>query len=82
MTEDRNNDYLKGYGDGITFIMNFFKKLAKRKPTEHGHWTSDCRCSICGEEAITEWNETGGAWVMTPYCPFCGAEMEMDEDKE
>lgn len=37
-------------------------------------------CSNCGEEAITEWNETGGAWIMTPYCPFCGADMRGEEE--
>lgn len=50
------------------------------EPIRHGHWIDDCRCSECGAEAITEWNETGGAWVMTPFCPFCGAEMEMEEN--
>lgn len=33
-------------------------------------------CNNCGEEAITEWNETGGAWILTPFCPFCGTKME------
>lgn len=80
MEDINNNDYTKGYADGITFIMNFFERRAKGKPTRHGHWTEDCRCSECGAEAITAWNETGGAWVMTPFCPFCGAEMEMSEE--
>lgn len=52
------------------------------EPIRHGHWTDDCRCSECGAEAITEWNETGGAWVMTPFCPNCGAKMDEVGDDE
>jgi len=39
-------------------------------------------CSICGEEAISVDTDTGGAWIMTPYCPWCGAEMEDRKDGE
>lgn len=42
---------------------------------EHGTWIN-CHCSVCGEEAIIAQNDTGGAWIMTPYCPFCGARLE------
>lgn len=78
MTEDRKikQAYDIGYGEGILYALNLFKRLNHH--SAHGHWAEDCFCSECGAEAITEWNETGGAWVMTPFCPFCGAEMEMD----
>lgn len=39
-------------------------------------------CSECENAAVLAWNETGGAWVMTPYCPFCGAEMGQEEDDD
>ena len=82
MTEDRKikQAYDVGYGEGILYALNLFKKLNHH--SAHGHWTEDCKCSECGAEALLMPNETGGAWVMTPFCPFCGAEMEMDEDEE
>lgn len=53
-------------------------KPAKKK----GRWITDApKCSVCGQEAIIAQNDTGGAWVMTPFCPWCGAEMEREEDE-
>lgn len=74
----------QGFFEKVDNVPKFYEWLGAlptvdAEPIRHGHWTDDCRCSECGAEAITEWNETGGAWVMTPFCPFCGAEMEMEE---
>ena len=60
-------------------LETYLEESQEWRRIKHGHWTDDCRCSECGAEAITEWNETGGAWVMTPFCPFCGTDMEMEE---
>lgn len=35
-------------------------------------------CSNCRSEALEVELSTGGAYVMPPYCPFCGAEMERE----
>lgn len=52
------------------------------KPTKHGYWKKDERykfdvyvCSECESQAITEWNECGGEYALTSYCPHCGAKM-------
>ena len=33
------------------------------------------RCSCCGREAILFPNDTGGAYLMSDYCPWCGADL-------
>lgn len=44
---------------------------------KHGKWIG-AFCSECGEEAITEWNETGGEMIYTSFCPNCGAKMDKE----
>lgn len=48
---------------------------AEVEPVKRGKWEG-VFCSVCGEEAITEWNDTGGEHIFSPYCPNCGAKME------
>lgn len=47
------------------------------EPIRIGQWINDY-CSFCGQEAITEWNDTGGEHIYTPRCPWCGAHMEKE----
>ena len=42
----------------------------------HGKWDNGF-CSMCGEEALTEWNDTGGEYAFTKFCPNCGAKMDI-----
>lgn len=46
-------------------------------PVRHGKWISEkyCRptCSVCGEDVMSD----GEEYCYTPYCPNCGAEMEI-----
>lgn len=44
---------------------------------KHARW-EDGRCTSCGEEAVTEWNEGGGEQLLTRYCPSCGADMRTE----
>ena len=66
--------------------MDFYKAchLAKKIITnmpcaqperKKGKWI-DGFCSECHQEAITEWNDRGGEYALTRYCPYCGAKME------
>ena len=59
------------------FIMN--RPIADVEEVKHGHWVFDTRtivprCSVCGEDAIAE--------TVSPYCPWCGAKCEEEEDKQ
>lgn len=50
---------------------------ADAEEVKHGQWIFDARtivprCSVCGEDAIAE--------TVSPYCPWCGAKMEEDEN--
>jgi hypothetical protein len=38
------------------------------KRDEHDHMT----CTMCGEPPV----HNGRVWIITPYCPNCGAKME------
>ena len=55
--------------DRIRIQQEFCKWLWPKGKWENGF------CSICGEEAITEWNETGGELIESNFCPNCGADM-------
>ncbi len=44
---------------------------------KHGQWVFDARtivprCSVCGEDAIAE--------TVSPYCPWCGAKLDEEEE--
>lgn len=67
--------YERGYNARAKMQTLLLQKYSNDDQPKHASWI-DKKCSICGEEAIIEWNETGGAWIMTPYCPWCGAEMD------
>lgn len=45
----------------------------------HGRWDNGF-CSVCGAEALTEWNDTGGEYAFTKFCPNCGAKMDGEEE--
>ena len=46
----------------------------------HGRWNNGF-CSVCGEEALTEWNDTGGEYAFTKFCPHCGAKMDLEKEE-
>ena len=52
-------------------------RFAVKAPVRAGMWVNGFS-TFCGEEAITEWNETGGEHVYTNFCPNCGAHMDRE----
>ena len=69
-----DNDNL--FADGIDYAMDIIGniKAADAVPALYGEWIYSCdtdepRCSECGNSA------TDG--IITPYCPHCGANMEV-----
>lgn len=75
------------YFDGLPIQGHYdMLKMVDKAPTieaelvKKGKW-EDVFCSVCGEEAITEWNDTGGEHIFSPYCPNCGAKMERSADE-
>ena len=48
------------------------KRSAERKC---GIWDENQRCSVCGEEAFSINTDTGGVWMLSDFCPFCGADL-------
>ena len=49
------------------------------------HWESDSekgfKCSRCGEGACYLPHREKAFITLTPFCPFCGAEMNVDNDE-
>lgn len=48
-------------------------------PVRHGRWL-DGKCTVCGweEPDVGTWDGYDAeAWIETPYCPNCGAIMDL-----
>ena len=46
----------------------------------HGRWL-DGKCTVCGweEPDVCTWlGYDSEAWIETPYCPNCGAKMDLE----
>ena len=74
--DDLPNCY-NGYSDTYdkACIIGVLEELPSAE--KHGHWvwkkpSDDCRCSNCGKIADQKY----------PYCPWCWARMEGEEDEE
>lgn len=61
------------FGEVVKLYADEMPTIEERKT---GKWAMDGFCTVCGEEAITEWNDCGGELAFTKYCPNCGARME------
>lgn len=79
--------YLNGPGFGIecrkTLMREALALLKEQEPVKpkKGYWvepkTLDCCCSICRGQPE---HEPGCSVPLYPYCPYCGAEMEVKWD--
>lgn len=52
-------------------------------PVRHGRWL-DGKCTVCGweEPDVCTWiGYDSEAWIETPYCPNCGADMRGINDE-
>lgn len=64
---------LIGYNHALSDMRAILKSLPSAE--RRGRWDNGF-CSVCGEEALTEWNDTGGEYAFTTFCPNCGAKMD------
>lgn len=63
-------DYATGIKDSMYHIRQY--PLSDVAPVKHGKWnrtTSDYECSNCQYPMD----------YITPYCPYCGAKMDLEE---
>lgn len=77
--------YIMGFGEAINAIKN--EPAADVQEVKHGHWTicyksaykwAKCYCSVCGKP-----NGVGGiiSNQKKPYCPNCGAKMDVEKKR-
>ena len=69
-TPEEQSAWMEGFNYGLK--LRDGKVSTKTAPA--GYWRGPF-CSACGSEAITEWNDTGGEYVFSEYCPKCGTRM-------
>lgn len=50
-------------------------------PVIHAFWNSDERCSACGEKSTEGLDAEKWNYWMPPFCPHCGAKMDLEDDK-
>lgn len=66
------------------YLCDGIEECEEVEPIKHGRWEESWggkwhSCSICG--GIPPFNMRGDD-MPTPYCPHCGAKMDLDEVKE
>ena len=59
---------------------DFLQLCKEEEPERRGRWDNGF-CSVCGAEALTEWNDTGGEYAFTTFCPNCGAQMSPPDEE-
>lgn len=74
--------YENDWNEGQTYLRNLrIWHLKDSEPIKHGRWVESWRgkwhsCSVCW--GIPPFNLKGDD-MLTPYCPHCGAKMDLDE---
>lgn len=76
-----NKRYTEGWNDAILMVKSMIhsEKAADVAPVRHGRWL-DGKCTVCGweEPDVGTWDDYDAeAWIETPYCPNCGAIMDL-----
>lgn len=72
--------YMRGWNDAVDSIIENAPTI-EAEPIKHGQWIESWggiwhSCSVCG--GIPPFNMRGDD-IPTPYCPHCGAKMDLDE---
>ena len=57
-------------------------KSADVAPVVHAFWNSDEKCSACGEKSTEGLDAEKWNYWLPPFCPHCGAKMDLEEDKQ
>ena len=61
----------------VDFVIEAIRHIpaADVRPLVRGNWTIDGKCSVCGEEPLTEFDVE-----LMNFCPNCGAKMEENNE--
>ena len=80
----RRNHYDKEHGNedficGIETVLEYAENLpaADVAPVRHGRWKCNKPCPVCGGDRFDGLDADIWADWQPPYCPNCGAKMDM-----
>lgn len=56
--------------------------LVEVKPVVHAKWiwNEDCECFVCSNCEVSALNDYRGNSTSSPYCPNCGATMDLESE--
>ena len=78
-TDEYSTDYNNTAYAKATSAWN--RRTQPNEPVKHGKWkpifkgADTCECSVCKSEGFSD---SDFGFIATPYCPNCGAEMEVE----
>ena len=81
----RRNRYNKEHGNdfvsGIEMVLEYAKNIpaADVAPVRHGQWKCNKPCPVCGGDRFEGLDADIWADWEPPYCPNCGAKMDLED---
>lgn len=71
--------YCAGFQNAVGLLERIEKSDAA--PVIHAFWDSDEKCSHCGIESTEGLDAEKWNYWMPPFCPHCGAIMDLEVDE-
>ena len=80
------DDLLKAAWDKPTLSLSVYDigniKPGDVAPVRHGRWKCNKPCPVCGGDRFEGLDADIWADWEPPYCPNCGAKMDLEESKD
>ena len=79
LKKDIHDEYSLGLHDGCEYDTKLIDEIpaADVAPVRHGRWECNKPCPVCGGDRFDGLDADIWADWQPPYCPNCGAKMDM-----
>ena len=81
------DDEKMAYDEALVDAIHEIEQLPPVQP-KTGHWVHDgtaCYCSECKKSPHKDYNKwdvfSPGVWILSDFCPHCGADMRGEQDE-